>query len=62
VLSNLAQLLEEDEMSLFKLSRVLVLKGPWEPKPSGPVGHHVTLHQQLIVCSRRQDTINTFWK
>ncbi|KAG7223916.1 hypothetical protein INR49_015172 [Caranx melampygus] len=47
-MAHFAQLLEKDEVPLFKLGRLLVLRGPWEPEASCPVGHHVALHQQLI--------------
>lgn len=52
-MSHFAQLLEKDEVPFFKLSRLLALKSPWEAKASCPVGDHVTLHQQLIVCKKK---------
>lgn len=49
-MSHFAQLLEKDEVPLLKLGRLLALRGPREAKASCPVGHHVALHQQLVVC------------
>lgn len=49
---HFAQLFEKDEVPLLKLRRLLALRGPWEAEASCLVGHHVTLHQQLIVCNR----------
>lgn len=52
-MSHFAQLLEKNEVPLLELWRILVLRGPREAKASCSVGHHVTLHQQLIVCNKR---------
>ncbi|TNN65067.1 hypothetical protein EYF80_024676 [Liparis tanakae] len=51
-----AHLLEEDEVALLKLGGLLALGGPGEAGAPRPVGHHVALHQQLVVCNatRRQ--------
>lgn len=55
-MSHFAKLLEKDEVPLLKLSGLLALGGPREAVASRPVGHHVTLHQQLIVCNTQQHT------
>lgn len=48
---HLAQLLDEDEVPLLELGRLPPLGAPREGDgASGPVGHHVALHQQLVVC------------
>lgn len=53
---HFAQLFEKDEVSFLKLGRLLALGGPREAEAPCPVGHNVTLHQQLIVCKRRTVT------
>lgn len=50
-MSHFAQLLEKDEVPLLKLGGLLALGGPREAGASSPVGHHIALHQQLVVCN-----------
>ena len=50
-MSHFSQLLEKDEVSLLELGRFLALKGPREAGASGPVGDHVALYQQFVVCN-----------
>lgn len=52
--SHFAQLLEKDEVPLLKLGGLLALRGPREAGGSCPVGHHIALHQQLIVCNTKK--------
>lgn len=48
--THFAEQLEEDEVPLLKLGRLLALGGPRETEAPRPAGHHVALHQQLVVC------------
>lgn len=50
-MSHFAQQFEKDEVSLLKLSGLLALGDPREAEASCPAGHHVALHQQLVVCN-----------
>lgn len=50
-MSHFAQQLEKDEVPLLKLGGLPVLRGPREAGAFCPAGHHIALHQQLIVCN-----------
>lgn len=49
--SYFAQLLEEDQVPLLKLSGLSARRRPQEVEILCPAGHHVALCQQLVICN-----------